>query len=216
MNHISKSFDDMLVLSNLNFCAQKGEIHGIIGGNAAGKSTLAEILAGITQPDSGEVLLDGKTVRLKTRSDSQKAGICMAFHQIELFPDLTIFENIALGKENSMYGRRVFMPSRKQMVKEAQSVMDELGLCLDPHQKVTGLSEGERLLIQLARTVIGNPQIIILDEVTALLTSYEIENVFRLLHRLRAEGKCILVISHQIEYLLGHCDRISILKDGAI
>jgi len=214
--NISKNFGSLNVLNDLSLCAAGGEIHGLVGGNAEGKSTLGKILAGLEQPEGGRILLNGKQVRIHSRSESEALGISICLHEIELFPDLSIFENIVLGREKRLYGRRVFMPKRSEVLASAQSILTELGLDLNPHQKAAYLSEGEYQLIQIAKALVGDPRVIILDEATSLLTATETEAVFRVLHRLAGEGKCILLISHQIDFILNHCDRVSILRQGSI
>lgn len=216
LQNINKNFGSLSVLSNLSFCVHSGDIHGLVGGNAEGKSTLGKILGGLEQPDAGRILLEGKPVRLSNRNVSASLGISICLHEIELFPDLSIFENIIMGKEENLYGRHVFMPGKAMLLKTVQKLMDELGLAIDPHQKAAKLSEGEYQLIQIARALVGNSKLIVLDEATSLLTSTEAEAVFRVLHRLASEGKCILFISHQIDYILKHCSKVSILRQGGI
>lgn len=216
IQNISKNFGSLSVLNGLSLSANHGEIHGLVGGNAEGKSTLCKILAGLGQPDDGRIFLDGKPVRIKSRNISEALGIGICLHEIELFPDLTIFENIVLGKERRLFGRRFFMPRRHVLLDSALQILTELGLDLDPHAKAANLSEGEYQLIQIAKALVGNSRLIILDEATSLLTAAETETVFRVLHRLAGEGKCILFISHQIDSILKHCDRVSILRQGSI
>jgi ABC-type sugar transport system ATPase subunit len=216
IQNISKNFGSLSVLNDLSLSANRGEIHGLVGGNAEGKSTLCRILAGLEQPEEGRICLDGKPVRIKSRNASEALGISICLHEIELFPDLTIFENIVLGKENLLYGRRIFMPAKHTLLDSTRQIMSELGLDLNPYAKANNLSEGEYQLIQIAKALVGNPRLIILDEATSLLTASETEAVFRVLHRLAGEGKCILFISHQIDFILNHCDRVSILRQGSI
>ena len=216
IQNLQKSFGNLSVLNDLSLCACPGEIHGLVGGNAEGKSTLGKILAGLEQPGGGRILLCGKPVRIRSRSASEALGISVCPHEIELFPDLTIYENIIFGKEKMLFGRSVFMPGKSQLLSCVQKIMDDLKIGLDPHQKAANLSEGEYQLIQIAKALIGDPKIIILDEATSLLTKTEADAVFRVLHNLAAEGKCILLISHQIDYILNHCDRVSLLRQGSI
>ncbi len=216
IQNISKNFGSLSVLNGLSLSASRGEIHGLVGGNAEGKSTLCRILAGLEQPDEGRILLDGKPARIRSRSVSEALGVSICLHEIELFGDLTIFENIILGKENRLYGRHIFMPRKHTLLDSALQIMGELGLGIDPHAKAANLSEGEYQLIQIAKALAGNSRLIILDEATSLLTKSETETVFRVLHRLAAEGKCILFISHQIDFILNHCNRVSIIRQGSI
>jgi ABC-type sugar transport system ATPase subunit len=216
IQNLQKSFGNLSVLNDLSLCAYAGEIHGLVGGNAEGKSTLGKILAGLEQPGGGKILLGGSQVKIRSRSASEALGISVCPHEIELFPDLSIYENIVFGKEKMLFGRSLFMPGKQQMIEPVKKIMDDLGLSLDPHQKAANLSEGEYQLIQIAKALVGHPRIIILDEATSLLTTTEANAVFRVLHSLASEGKCIILISHQIDYILNHCDRVSILRQGSI
>ena len=216
MENITVKYDSFPVLNDLYFCAEKGEIHGLIGGNAEGKSTLGHVLAGVVPFYSGNIFIEGKEVRISSRPQSESLGIRMSFHKTELYPDLSILENIVAGRESSFSKGRIFTPKKSKTLPAVKKLMDELCLDLDPFAPAKKLSEGERMLIQLAHTLIGDPKIIVLDEPTAILTRFETDHIFKILHRLRDEGKCIIMVSHSISELLEHSDKISILKDGSL
>jgi ribose transport system ATP-binding protein len=217
MNNICKSYFKVDVLSNASVCFQKGEIHAIVGSNGAGKSTLVKILAGIVPMDSGEILLNGKRMGRYDNVQALAMGISIANQDVHLFPHLRVYENILVGKEYAMYGKKnVFLPRKKQMMDEARALLDMLGSGIDPMRLVSKLSLGEKQMVQFAHAVIAKPEILIMDEITAGLNSMESEKIFEYFNKLRAEGCCIIYISHQLSDTIPICDKITVLRDGHI
>lgn len=201
------------VLRGINFSASTGEIHALTGRNASGKTTLGLILSGALSPAGGSVSFGDSPV-----SDYQTAGnlgIFMVEQNPRLFPDLDIYESIIYGHEKRIFGSNVFMPGRAKMIGLSKAVMGKVGLNIDPRTKTRNLSEGELQLVNIARVLACNPTVLILDEFSAPLTWFETQNIFAILRQMRTDGKCIILISHNLDDIQANCDRVSIFDtDG--
>ena len=215
MKKINKGFFNIDVLKDISINFYKGEIHAIVGKNGVGKSTLVKILSGMMQKDSGEIYIDGE---LQPEYDNYKAvklGIGIANQDVSLFPHLRVYENILIGRESQLEGRRkFFLPDKNQSIKKVQDLLDSLECSIDPMRRVSTLSLSEKHIIQFAHTVINKPKILIVDEITAGLNSMECQRIFNVLHKLKDDGCCIIYISHQLSVMIPHCDKITILADG--
>lgn len=217
MNNVCKSYFNVNVLKGASVCFHKGEIHAIVGSNGAGKSTLVKILAGVIPMDSGEIFLDGCLLKPYSFFEATRMGIGIADQDVHLFPHLRVYENILVGKESQMYGRkRFFLPSKKQMLKEVLELLNKLGLSIDPMRRVSTLSLAERQIIQFLHTIVARPKVLIVDEVTAGLNSIECQKIFHVLSLLKADGCCIIYISHQLADIIPICDKVTVLRDGEV
>lgn len=211
MTGISKRYPGVLALDNANFDLKAGEVHALVGENGAGKSTMMKILSGIVTEDSGKILLEGKAIRLHGPRSAQELGISIIHQELNLMPDLTIAQNIFIGREPR---RLKFILNDSGLVKEAEKLFAELHLNLDPNRKVEGLSVAQQQLVEIVKALSYNSRVLIMDEPTAALTSNEINELFRIIKGLRDKGVGIVHISHRLEELKQISDRITVMRDG--
>ena len=209
---IRKSFSGVEVLHNVSFALRPGEVHALLGENGAGKSTLVKIITGVHQPDAGEILLNGEPVHFHDARESRQAGIAAIYQELSLFPDLDVAENIFVGRQPLTTGRRV---DWRKLYAEAGKLLESLGVKLDLKQKARTLSIAQQQMVEIARAFSINARILIMDEPTSSLTLHEVDDLFRLVRRLRAEGTGIIFISHRLEELYSLADRVTILRDGS-
>ncbi|MDV6378760.1 sugar ABC transporter ATP-binding protein [Sporosarcina sp. GW1-11] len=212
MSGISKSFNGNKVLEDVNFEVAKGEIHALMGENGAGKSTLMKILTGIYTRDAGEVWVKGEKVEFKNAKEAEAAGIAVIHQELNILPDLTIAENFYLGSEMT-FGKSGILKT-KEMNRKAEEVLAKLGLQIDARTVARELSVGKQQIIEIAKAVSSNAELIIMDEPTAALTDREIETLFETVRSLQAQGVSFVYISHRMEEIFSMCDRITILRDG--
>ncbi len=212
MKGISKSFSGNVVLDNVQFDLADGEIHALMGENGAGKSTMMKILSGIYTKDAGEVKVDGQVVHFKSPKDAEKYGIIVIHQELNILPDLTVAQNLFLGKELT-YGKTGILKTR-QMEKEAAKLLSKLGLDVNPRTRTGDLSVGKQQIIEIAKAIASDAKYIVMDEPTAALTDREIETLFKTIRELKAKGISFVYISHRMEEIFAICDRITILRDG--
>ncbi len=210
MRGIAKRFGNFYALQDVNLDIYRGEIHALMGENGAGKSTLMKILAGAYTATSGEIKIDGVSFPISSPKDAIHAGITLIYQEIHLSPNLTVAENIFLGREI----KTLFRLNRKQMEQEAQEVLDRLGAQFLSSQKVSSLTIAEQQQVEIARALHRNSRILVMDEPTAALSSRETEKLFALIKRLRDEGLAIIYISHRMAEIYELADRVSVLRDG--
>jgi rhamnose transport system ATP-binding protein len=213
VRNIYKSFTGAKpVLEGVNFNLKKGEIHALLGENGAGKSTLIKIISGVLQPDHGDILLKGKKVYFGNPMDAQKHGIAAVFQELALFPELSVAENIFIGH----YKYRTLFRSIdwKDLYKEANSFLNSLGIEIDPKALVKDLSIAERQIVEIARVLSINPEILIMDEPTSSLTLEETQRLFNIVRSLKEKGTSIIFISHRLEEVFAIADRVTVLRDG--
>lgn len=208
---IRKSFSGVEVLHDVSFALRPGEVHALLGENGAGKSTLVKIITGVHQPDAGEILLNGEPVHFNDARESRQAGIAAIYQELSLFPDLDVAENIFVGRQPLTIGRRV---DWRRLYAEAGKLLESLGVKLDLKQKARALSIAQRQMVEIARAFSINARILIMDEPTSSLTLHEVDDLFRLVRRLREEGTGIIFISHRLEELYALADRVTVLRDG--
>lgn len=204
------------VLDNVNLTIKPGETHAIIGNNGEGKSMLAKILAGAVQKSSGSIYLDDQEVLINNIQAAKKLGIFMVQQDIQLFPSLSIRDNLVLGNENTIFNSRFMKPGRKIIDHYCEEILEHFGLQLNLDEPISNLSLGEMQLIQLIRVIICKPSILILDEFSSTLTFKETEKVFYILEKLKAENVAIILITHSFYEILHYCDRVSIMSEGTI
>ncbi|MBT5571233.1 MAG: sugar ABC transporter ATP-binding protein [Alphaproteobacteria bacterium] len=209
---ISKQFGGVDVLSDVDLDLHAGEIHALLGENGAGKSTFAKILAGIHRPTRGKLRLNGQPVDVSSPIAAQKLGIALIHQEPISFPDLSVAENIVMGRQAGGLLSRV--PWAK-IIADARRYLDMLGVSLDVTRPMRGLSIANQQMVEIARSLASDSKLIIMDEPTAPLTPREVDTLFNIARRLREEGRTIIFISHRLEEVRMLCDRVTIFRDGA-
>lgn len=211
MNHITKKFPGVVALDDVSFQLRRGEMHAICGENGAGKSTLMKILGGVYIPDNGEILINGILTNMLNPQDSIKQKISIIYQEFNLVPDLSITENLFLGKEI----HRGLGLNKKQMLQEAQAIMSKLGLKdIDCSRLVSTISIATQQLVEIGKAIDNDVDILVMDEPTAVLSGKETEALFRLIEQLLAKGISIIYISHRLEEIVSSCHRLTIFRDG--
>jgi simple sugar transport system ATP-binding protein len=214
MKNIHKSFGGLKALDDVSLDLRSGEILGLVGDNAAGKSTLMKILTGFYHADNGTVLVDGKEVHIENPKISKRLGIEMVYQNLELCQNMNIYENLFLGREIMRDPLFKFL-KRKQMERESVEILHRLKIDIkEPRKRVDKLSGGQQQAVAVGKAVSFNPKILILDEPTANLALKEIDKVLELVLRLREHGIPIIFISHRLDDVFHVCDRIFVLRSG--
>lgn len=210
---VTKSFFGVRVLDDVDFDLRKGEVHTVVGENGAGKSTLMKILAGVYTKDEGDIRIEGHDVRISTPLAAQKHGISMIFQELNLVPNLTVYENIFLGREET----RTFFLHDRVIVKSAKDLIQKLGIHIDVYSKVRDLKISDRQMVEIAKALSTNAKIIIMDEPTSTLSDNEIEAFFTIIKNLKTEmGISFVFISHRLREVSEISDRITVLRDGSV
>lgn len=209
MRGISRRFDATQALDNVSLKLHAGEVHALLGENGAGKSTLIKIMTGIYQPDTGEILLDGKPIHIGNSAQAQEYGIAAIYQEPLVFPDLNVAENIFISHQ----GRGAWVNWRK-MYREADDILRKLGVSLDVRKQARGLTLAAQQTVEIAKALSLKTRVLIMDEPTASLSAHEVEQLFRLVRTLRDQGVAILFISHRMEEVFEISDRITIFRDG--
>lgn len=212
MRGIDKSFGGNAVLKSAGFLLDDGEIHALMGENGAGKSTLMKILTGVYTKDAGTVIVDGQEVCYNNPQEAEKAGIVFIHQELNVLFDLTVEENMFLGKEiKNAFG----ICDKKAMRKKVKEILDLLGVKIDPSQTMDQLSIGQQQMIEIAKALMVEAKVLIMDEPTAALTQSETEVLFKVVRSLKEKGVSIVYISHRMEEIFELCDRITVLRDGS-
>jgi ribose transport system ATP-binding protein len=212
MRGIDKSFGSNQVLKQAGFTLESGEVHALMGENGAGKSTLMKILTGVYTKDAGTVLVDGKEVNYKNPQEAEKAGIVFIYQELNVMFDLTVEENLFMGKEiHGKFG----ICDKKAMQKKAQEALNILGVNISPKTVMAELSVGQQQMVEICKALMADAKVIIMDEPTAALTQSEIVALFKVIESLRKKGVSMVYISHRMEEIFELCDRITVLRDGS-
>ncbi|KIF71702.1 D-ribose transporter ATP-binding protein [Streptomyces sp. AcH 505] len=211
LKDVSKSFGAVRALRDVSLRLDAGEAHAIAGENGAGKSTLIKTLAGVHRPDSGQVLLDGRPVVFHGPADARDAGIAVIYQEPTLFPDLSIAENIFMGRQPRRSLGRI---DRAAVRERTAALMKRLGVELDPGRPARGLSIADQQIVEIAKALSFDARVLIMDEPTAALTGSETARLFSVVRTLRAEGAAVLFISHRLEEIFELCQRVTVLRDG--
>lgn len=210
MKNIAKSFSGTKVLKGVNLELGHGEILALLGENGAGKSTLMKILSGIYSKDSGEIYLDGELCHFQNPKEAQNKGVAIIHQEMNLCNDLSVSENIFLGRE-VMDGLRL---NHKKMDEEAQKILDDLGISMKSTELAGDLKVSEQQMVEIAKALSQDAKVLIMDEPTSALSRKEMEDLFRVIRKLRDEGRGIIYISHRLDELRAIADKVSILRDG--
>jgi rhamnose transport system ATP-binding protein len=211
LRHARKSFGAVHALIDGTIEMHAGQVHALLGENGAGKSTLVKILAGVHRPDAGELLIDGEPVSFGGPAAAQAAGVSIIYQEPTLFPDLSVAENIFLGRHPRGAGRRI---DRTKMYAQAAAAFARLGVAIDPRRAARGLSVADQQIVEIAKAISFNARIFVMDEPTAALTAVEVARLFDVTATLRAEGAAILFISHRLDEVYAVCQRVTIMRDG--
>lgn len=212
MRNIVKEFPGVRALDGVSFTLGVGEFHSLVGENGAGKSTLMKVLSGVYPEGTfeGEILVDDSTRHFRSIRDSENAGIAIIFQELSLVKELTVGENIFLGKEPSSFG----VINWSELYHRASKLLQDLGLPIDPRVKVGSLGIGQQQLVEIAKALSQDAKILVLDEPTAALTESEVETLFGILKDLLAKGVGMIYISHKLDEVFAMSDRITVLRDG--
>lgn len=212
MRGIDKLFGSNQVLKQAGFTLESGEVHALMGENGAGKSTLMKILTGVYTKDAGTVLVDGKEVNYKNPQEAEKAGIVFIYQELNVMFDLTVEENLFMGKE--IHGKFEIC-DKKAMQKKAQEALNILGVNISPKTVMAELSVGQQQMVEICKALMADAKVIIMDEPTAALTQSETVALFKVIESLRKKGVSMVYISHRMEEIFELCDRITVLRDGS-
>ena len=211
MVHAAKSFGAVQAVVDGSIDLYAGEAHALVGENGAGKSTLVKILAGVHQPDDGQLVIEGQPVILSGPAAAQSAGIAVIYQEPTLFPDLTVAENIFMGRQPLLAARRI---DRRQMRAQAAALFERLGVPLDPGRICRGLSIADQQIVEIAKALSREARVIVMDEPTAALSAAEVARLFDVVRALRAAGAAVLLISHRLEEVFAICQRVTVMRDG--
>lgn len=211
MKNINKSFPGVRALKDVSLSLQRGEVRALIGENGAGKSTLMKILSGVYQADSGQIFWEGKETKIHSTTEAADMGISIIYQELNLMPNMSILENIFLGRE---YKKARFLMDFKKAAQEARVYADMVGLNLDVHTLVQDLSIAQRQMVEVAKALSMHAKLIVMDEPTSSLTDRETEILLNVVRKLRDSGVTVVFISHRLSELFEIADRISVLRDG--
>lgn len=209
-SHIGKTFPGVKALDDISFCCHAGQIHALMGENGAGKSTLLKILSGSYTPSAGEIKIKGNTVQFANTMDALNSGVAIIYQELHLVPEMSVAENIYLGQLPSKRG----LVNKSLLNYESGLQLQHLGLDIDPQTPLKYLSIGQWQMVEIAKALARNAKVIAFDEPTSSLSAREIEQLFRVIRELRAEGRVILYVSHRMEEIFALSDAITVFKDG--
>lgn len=213
VRQITKTFPGVVALDRVDFECRRGEVHAVVGENGAGKSTLMKILAGVYQPDHGEIYLRGEPVHIPSPHDAQRLGISIIYQELNLLPDLNVAENVFLGREPR--GPLGFVDSR-QLEEQAQQVLHRLGVDIDPRARMGRLSIAQQQMVEIAKALSLNADLVIMDEPSATLGGQDLQHVFEVITALKQQGVAVIYISHRIAEVFEVADRVTVFKDGKV
>jgi rhamnose transport system ATP-binding protein len=211
LDSAAKSFGAVKALVDGSITLLPGEAHALLGENGAGKSTLVKILAGVHRPDSGTLAVDGAQVEFSGPADAKAAGVAIIYQEPTLFPDLTVAENIFMGRQPLGRGRSI---DRRVMNADARAIFARLGVVLDPARPARGLSVADQQIVEIAKALSFDAKVLVMDEPTAALTNVEVRRLFEVMRTLRSHGAAVLFISHRLEEVFASCQRVTVMRDG--
>ncbi len=212
LSRVVKSFGAVVALRSGSIRVEQGSIHALVGENGAGKSTLVKIVAGLYRRDAGEFRLRGEEVDFSSTAQAKEAGVAVIYQEPTLFPDLSVTENVFMGRQpKGRFGRI----DRRRMRQEVESLFQRLGVGIDPDRLAEGLSIADQQIIEIAKAVSLDARLLIMDEPTAALSGVEVERLFAVARSLRDEGRGIVFISHRFDEVFSLCDTITVMRDGS-
>ena len=208
---VAKRFDATQALEDVSLSLHAGEIHALLGENGAGKSTLIKIITGVHQPDSGQILLGGQPVTIRSAAEAQRLGVAAIYQEPLLFPDLNVAENIFISHQD-----RGAVVGWREMFREAEKILAELGMTLDVRKPARGLTLAAQQSVEIAKAISLNVRVLIMDEPTASLSAHEVQELFKLVRDLKRQGVAILFVSHRMEEVFEIADKITVFRDGRL
>lgn len=211
MKNICKAFNGVPVLKNVELLIEKGEVHALMGENGAGKSTLMNVLTGVHPRDGGSIVFEGLTLEHITVKKSEELGIAFVHQELNLFNDMTVYENIFIGKE---YVNRFGRCDKKRMVKKAAELFERLDVKIDPLEKVENLKTSEKQLLEISKALFFDAKLLILDEPTTSLNNEEVEHLFQIIRNLKKQGTSFIFISHKMPEIFQISDRYTVFRNG--
>lgn len=212
MKNITKTFPGVTALDEVSLNVRKGTVHAVMGENGAGKSTLMKVLFGIYQADSGEIWFKGKQCEYKSPHDALKEGVAMIHQELSGVRELTVTENIFLGKE--IVNKKTHLLDRKEMNRQAEELMRSLNINIDPRRKIGSLSVSQQQLCELVKAISYNADLVIMDEPTSAMTESEVVHFFKIIKKLAADGIAVIYISHKMDEIYQIADEVSVYRDG--
>ncbi len=213
VKNVNKSFGAHHVLRDVSFSVEAGKVHALVGENGAGKSTLMNVIGGIHQPDSGEIILDGTTMSINDPWQARQLGISVVFQELSLTPNMTVAENIFVRREST---RRFGFVNWKRLNQEAQTILDHIGINISPTELVGNYSVGMQQIIEIAKAISFDAKVIIMDEPTSALSATEVDRLYAIIGELKQRGVAIVFISHKLGEVFRIADEISVLRDGRL
>ena len=211
IRRVAKRFDATQALEDVSLSLHAGEIHALLGENGAGKSTLIKIMTGVHQPDSGQILLGGQPVTIRSAAEAQRLGVAAIYQEPLLFPDLNVAENIFISHQD-----RGAVVGWREMFREADKILAELGMTLDVRKPARGLTLAAQQSVEIAKAISLNVRVLIMDEPTASLSAHEVQELFKLVGDLKRQGVAILFVSHRMEEVFEIADKITVFRDGRL
>ncbi len=213
MQKVSKAFPGVLALDQVDFSCLPGEVHAVVGENGAGKSTLMKTLAGVYQPEKGKIFLRGKEISFSSPKDAQNSGISIIYQEFNLIPELSVAENIFLGREPS---KRWWLIDTARLNQRSTELLADLEADLDIQSKVKDLGVAQQQMVEIAKALSLNADVIVMDEPSAVVSGRELDSLFRIIRTLKKSGKTIIYISHRIDEIFEISDRTTVLRDGKL
>ncbi|MDC7240652.1 MAG: sugar ABC transporter ATP-binding protein, partial [Spirochaetales bacterium] len=211
LKDIAKYFPGIKALDNVDFTIRTGEVHALIGENGAGKSTLVKIMTGVYQPTKGKILMEGSEVHFGTAHDAQAAGVAAIHQEASMFTELTVTENIFMGHHLRKKGGTL---DWKAMRQHTQELLDRLELDINPDTLIKNLGTAQRHMVEIAKALSVDAQLVIMDEPTSALSLHEVEELYKIIRQLKDEGKAIVFISHKFDEIFEICDYFTVFRDG--
>ncbi|MBT5247734.1 MAG: sugar ABC transporter ATP-binding protein [Microbacteriaceae bacterium] len=211
MTHVAKAFGGVHALVDAGLILYPGEVHALLGENGAGKSTLLKTLAGVHRADAGVITLRGQDFLQGSTRDSIDQGIAVIYQEPSLFPDLSLAENVFVGRQIVSNG----LVNWAAMEKASQGLFERLGVSLDPHAKARGISIADQQIVEIAKALSTDAKIIVMDEPTAALSSQEVDRLFTVVRNLRDQGSAVVFVSHRLDEVFALCDRMTVMRDGS-
>ncbi len=210
LEDVSKAFPGVQALDGVHLAVAAGECHALVGENGAGKSTLMKVLSGAVLPDSGTIHLGGERVRIDSPATARRLGISMIYQELNLLPELTVAENIFLGREPRRFG----LLDRRKMRDEARGWLERLHQRIDPGALTRTLPLAQQQMVEIVKALSLRARVMIMDEPSSILTGRELDELFALIEHLKREGLAVIYISHRLEEIFQVCDRVTVMRDG--